>query len=219
MTAALFQIRVCQNPDCGLRYPLTYHATFGDRCPVCLSQTSVALEKSLDRESLFEKEINTTRVAMHVVLDNVRSAWNVGSILRSADGFEFRHVHLCGITPTPETSGVRKTALGAEKYVNWSAHKNALDLAGSLKEQDFQIWALEQTQDSIPIDRAVFLGEQLRAKVLVVGNEVTGVDPGILEIADMVVHVPMRGRKRSFNVGVAFAIAAHTMCWQVALRE
>jgi len=142
------------------------------------------------------------------LLDNVRSAWNVGSILRTADGFGFRHVYLCGITPSPESPEVRKTSLGAEAYLGWSRHRNALALATELKAQGFALWALECSHASRSMDEALEEQSSHAAKVLIVGNEVTGVDPGLLELSDYIVHLPMRGHKRSFNVAIAFALAA-----------
>ncbi|MCL4531406.1 MAG: TrmH family RNA methyltransferase [Chloroflexi bacterium] len=165
------------------------------------------LERTIEREpardeSLF-KEKN-----LHVMLDNIRSAWNVGSIFRTADGFGFKHLYLCGITPTPDNEAVTKTSLGAEDFVTWSAHKDAVKLASGLKKEGFAIWALEQTKNSELLEAAARLLKPNHPIALVVGSEVTGVDPGILEIADKVVHLPMRGQKRSFNVAIAFAIAA-----------
>ena len=143
-----------------------------------------------------------------VLLDNIRSALNVGSIFRSADGFGFRHLYLCGITPTPENAEVCKSAIGAEQAVEWSTHRNAVALIASLRNQYIEIWGLEKTDNSIPINSAVQNREKSHPLVLIVGNEVTGVDPGILDLADRVVHIPMRGQKRSLNVAVAFAVAA-----------
>ncbi len=207
MAIPSFQIRVCQNPSCGLRYPLTFGHPFGERCPLCLGETIPVLERTIEREpprdeSLF-KEKN-----LHVMLDNIRSGWNVGSIFRTADGFGFKHLYLCGITPTPDHEAVTKTSLGAEDFVTWSAHKDAVKLASGLKKEGFAIWALEQTKNSELLEAAACLLKPNHPIALVVGNEVTGVDPGILEIADKVVHLPMRGQKRSFNAAIAFAIVA-----------
>lgn len=149
--------------------------------------------------------------ALYAILDNIRSAWNVGSIFRSADGFGFKHLYLCGITPTPDNEAVAKTSLGAEDFVTWSAHKDAVKLSIGLKKEGFAIWALEQTEKSKSLDAAIRSLKPNRPTVLVVGSEVTGVDPGVLEIADKVVHLPMRGQKRSFNVAVAFAVAAASL--------
>jgi 23S rRNA (guanosine2251-2'-O)-methyltransferase len=210
-----FQIRVCQNPDCGLRYPLVANSNFGERCPVCLGQTKAVIEQSLIRDPLPDNGPLPTSANCAVVLDNIRSALNVGSIFRSADGFGFQHVYLCGFTPTPVNVEVCKSAVGAEQFVEWSTHKNAVELIRSLKGEGRQIWVMEKTRTSISINSAVPTREKSRSLVLIVGNEVTGVDPGILDIADCEVHIPMCGQKRSFNVAVAFAVAAQIIWFGV----
>ncbi len=172
---------------------------------MCLGSTIVVIEKRLYPENKTIRGATATRA---VLLDNVRSAWNAGSILRSAEAFGFHQAYFCGITPTPDDPRARKTALGAETFVEWSAHRNAVHLINKLKGESHAIWALEVTEDSTSIVSAVSNAGMLKGLVLVVGNEVAGVDPGILEIADKVVHLPMNGQKRSFNVAVAFALAA-----------
>jgi tRNA G18 (ribose-2'-O)-methylase SpoU len=145
-----------------------------------------------------------------VLLDNIRSAWNVGSILRSADGFGFRHAYLCGITPTPELDAVRKTSLGAEEFVGWSYHPNAVELVRGLKLEGWKVGALEEDERATPIMK--FKKSQMTGNfLLIAGNEVTGVDPGLLDLADVILHIPMRGQKRSFNVANAFSIAAYAL--------
>ena len=211
MPTSSFQIRLCQNPACGLRYPLTLDHPFGERCPLCLSDTLPVLEKNIGQEPTRDERDPFKGKALYAMLDNIRSAWNVGSIFRSADGFGFKHLYLCGITPTPDNEAVVKTSLGAEDFVTWSAHKDAVKLTIGLKKEGFAIWALEQTEKSKSLAAAIQWLEPDQPTVLVVGSEVTGVDPGILEIADQVVHLPMRGQKRSFNVAVAFAVAAGSL--------
>jgi tRNA G18 (ribose-2'-O)-methylase SpoU len=205
MTVLQYEIRLCHS--CGLRYPLTEGHPFGARCPSCLGETEVVRRELLTREVPREGDRLPEEIKLHVLLDNVRSAWNVGSIFRTADGFGFGHAYLCGITPTPEQADVRKTALGAEEFVTWSAHRNGLKQVLELREAGWQILALEKLKESIPIQ---MVSEWITPgpSVLVVGNEVTGVDPEILAVADRVVHIPMRGQKRSFNVAVACAAAA-----------
>ena len=208
MTSTSFQIRICNNPDCGLRYPLIKGSQFGERCPVCLGKTTPIIEKPLPHETIKEKKTPPTRSTSNVLLDNVRSGMNVGSIFRTADGFGFRHLYLCGITPGPDMDEVRKSAVGSEQYLEWSTHKNAVELIGILKSKEYKIWVLENSQNSIDINSAISIVQKPKHIILVVGNEVTGVDPGILEIADRIIHLPMRGHKRSFNVAIAFGIAA-----------
>ena len=207
MSIQSFEIRVCQNPECGLRYPLTEGHPFGERCPLCLGETVIVLRKEIEGESNEERERKDRR-ELAVLVDNVRSAWNVGSILRTADGFGFGHAFLCGITPTPEQAEVRKTALGAEQFVTWSHHKDAVKLVERLKEEGWRVWALEFVEGALPI-RGVE-GDK-RKTVLIVGSEVTGVDPGLLALADQIVYLPMHGQKRSFNVAVAFGAAAFAL--------
>ena len=205
MSVSYFEIRLCKT--CGLRYPLTEGHPFGARCPSCLGETEVLRREQLVREVPREGDTLPEGIKLHVLLDNIRSAWNVGSILRSADGFGFEHAYLCGISPTPEQAEVRKTALGAEEFVTWSTHRNGLEQVQRLREAGWRILALEKTKLSISIQVASQWLKQGQS-VLVLGNEVTGVDPEILALADCVAHIPMRGQKRSFNVAVAFGAAA-----------
>lgn len=147
-----------------------------------------------------------------VLVDNIRSAWNVGSILRSADGFGFSHAYLCGITPTPEQDAVKKTSLGAEDFVTWSHHKDAVKLIKGLKKTGWKVLALEEHERAQSIAAQKWqLQENI---VLIIGNEVTGVDPELLDLADEIYFIPMRGQKRSFNVANAFSIAAYALVEQ-----
>jgi tRNA G18 (ribose-2'-O)-methylase SpoU len=156
--------------------------------------------------------------SLAVLLDNIRSAWNVGSILRSADGFGFAHAYLCGITPTPDGPGreaLKKTSLGAEDAVAWSYHKDAVALVKSLKETGCRIFALEEDERAVPLESDGLpsgMREQAPVlQILIVGNEVTGVDPELLDLCDTIHCIPMRGQKRSFNVAIAFGIAAYAL--------
>ncbi|MCJ7435660.1 MAG: RNA methyltransferase [Anaerolineales bacterium] len=199
-----YQIRVCQNPSCGLRYPLTDGHPFGTRCPLCLGDTKTVLEKILNREPPGVGDESHSKI-LHVLLDNIRSAWNVGSILRTADGFGFTHAYLCGITPTPENKDVQKTALGADEFVTWSHHMDAVKLVKGLKKEGWKVWALEEDEHAQPIDQ---IARPTRNTVLILGSEVTGVDPALITLADHIFYIPMHGQKRSFNVAVAFGVAA-----------
>jgi tRNA G18 (ribose-2'-O)-methylase SpoU len=205
-----FQVRVCDNPACGLRYPLVEANPFGERCPVCLGSTTPAARGSLHPEAgpAVPAADPGPGPALEALLDNVRSAWNVGAIFRTADGLGIRRLHLCGITPTPENESVRKTALGAEQAIPWTHARNAVSYAASLKAAGNTLVALEQDERSIPLTRFIKTQSASLPLILIVGNEVTGVDPGLLELSDHIVHIPMLGRKKSLNVEVAFGIAA-----------
>lgn len=144
-----------------------------------------------------------------VLLDNIRSAWNVGSILRSAEGLGFENAYLCGITPGPENSRVRKTALGAERSINCSLHKDSMILVEHLGAEGNIVLALETGGRANPLSTVNLEFAAGQRIVLVVGNEVTGIDPGLIEAAHQVTYIPMLGKKQSLNVAVAFGIAAY----------
>lgn len=207
MSELEFEIRVCTN--CGLRYPITKGHSFGVRCPHCLGETTAVIEKIIDDEATRE-EAGEHADHLVVLVDNVRSAWNVGSILRSADGFGFSHAYLCGITPTPEQEAVQKTSLGAEDFVTWSHHKDAVKLVKGLRLEGWKIVGLEEDKRAISMSKFSVSSDQ-QPIVLIIGNEVTGVDPGLLNLCDEILYIPMHGQKRSFNVAVAFGVAAYAL--------
>jgi 23S rRNA (guanosine2251-2'-O)-methyltransferase len=128
-------------------------------------------------------------------------------MFRTADGTGIQCMYLCGITPTPEHTQVRRTALGAEQSINWKYNSNALNLAQELMSQGRQLWVLEETPKSINLFELDVETSSLPL-VLVVGNEICGVDPSLLELAERVISIPMVGLKRSYNVAVAFGVAA-----------
>lgn len=215
-----YEIRVCDS--CGLRYPLAEGHPYGTRCPACMGTTRVVLTRKLVAEPGHGLPDNSHREGaktatesneagerfLAVLLDNIRSAWNAGSILRSAEGFGFAHAFFCGITPTPENEAVTRASLGAEDSVPWSYHKDAVKLVKGLKQEGWKVYALEEDE------RAVTLGNdegEDRKAVLIVGNEVTGVDPELLDLCGKIFFIPMRGEKKSFNAAVAFGIAAHAL--------
>lgn len=142
------------------------------------------------------------------VLDNLRSALNVGTILRTAEGAGIAHLHLCGFTPTPENPKVAKTSLGAQESIGWTHHFDAIECAAALQADGYELWAVEAAPTSTPLFEVPRPGSDVRV-AFIVGNEVDGVDAALLDIADRIVHLPMQGEKSSLNVGVAFGIAAY----------
>jgi 23S rRNA (guanosine2251-2'-O)-methyltransferase len=211
-----YEIRQCES--CGLRYPLVQGHPFGTRCPACMGNTRLVLSRQLApepspvsyRERKTSKIKDERRRNVAVLLDSIRSAWNVGSILRSADGFGFTHAYLCGITPTADNEAVTKTSLGAEDAVPWSYHKDAVRWVKGLKAEGWKVFALEDDTRSLPISQ--FTDSQFpNPTVLIVGNEVTGVDPDLLDLSDEIFYIPMLGEKKSFNVAIAFGIAAYAL--------
>ncbi|MCE7981282.1 MAG: TrmH family RNA methyltransferase [Caldilinea sp. CFX5] len=198
----IYQIRQCTDESCRLRFPMPPDALPGDRCPRCGSRTVVVAESNAPSETT---DTTPTRLPIEALLDNVRSLFNVGSIFRSADGAGFQRLHLCGITPTPENPKLAKTALGAEQAVAWRHERNGVDAVEALRSQGFTRWALEEHPQAESLLTVTLPPAPL---VLVVGNEVTGVDPGILAGCDKIVAIPMYGVKRSLNVATAFGVAA-----------
>jgi tRNA G18 (ribose-2'-O)-methylase SpoU len=150
---------------------------------------------------------------LHALLDNIRSVHNVGSIFRSADGAGFATLYLCGITPTPANPKLAKTALGAQAALRWQAAPNAVVLAHELRALGHSLWALEAGAEAISLYEAPPLPPRL---VLVLGSEVTGVDPDLLALCTERLAIPMHGVKRSLNVATAFGAAALVLSRQAA---
>ena len=202
-----YEIRVCLT--CGLRYPLVGGARFGVRCPGCLGETRLLINNMHHGEKVEKSgRIEVHTLGLHILLDNVRSAFNAGSILRTAEGFGFQHAYFCGISPTPEIEAVKKTSLGAEEIVTWSYHKDAVKLVTRLKKQGWEVLALEESKKSIDIHGVLPTNKN---RAIIVGNEITGIDPDLLTLSHHIPQIPMLGRKRSFNVAVAFGIAAYIL--------
>ena len=148
-----------------------------------------------------------------VLLDNVRSMHNVGSVFRTSDAFLISEVILCGITGCPPHPEITKTALGAEDSVKWTYEEDALEVVMKMKKEGWNICVLEQAHDSIPLQN--FTASSDLKYLLVAGNEVEGVNQKIVDIADIILEIPQHGVKHSLNVSVSVGIAL----WQMtALR-
>lgn len=157
---------------------------------------------------------------MIVVLDNIRSVHNVGSIFRTADASGCKKIYLCGITPGPVDKWGRavkaftKVSLSAEKTVNWERVESTFELISILKKQGYKILALEQSKNSISIYEA----KTPTKTALVVGPEVEGLGSQILDLADEIVEIPMFGKKESLNVSVAFGVAVYILLAQTLAK-
>lgn len=138
-----------------------------------------------------------------LILEDVRSLWNVGAMFRTADALGVSKLYLCGYTGKPPRKEISKVALGAEEWIAWEARGAAWEVARELHEQGYQTVALEQAPNSVPLSK--FMPEFPLA--LVVGNEVSGVSKNTLDAVEHVVNIPMVGRKESLNVAVAAGIA------------
>ncbi|MEM6264095.1 MAG: RNA methyltransferase [Bacteroidota bacterium] len=150
-----------------------------------------------------------------LVLDNVRSMHNVGSVLRTADAFRIDKVYMCGITPKPPHREIRKTAIGAEESVDWEHHPDAVVLCKELKEQGYQLLPVEQAENTMPLEDFIPLEHQPIA--LVLGHEITGVQQEILDLADLCLEIPQFGTKHSLNISVTAGIVLHWMVSQMGI--
>lgn len=151
---------------------------------------------------------------MVVILHNIRSEYNVGSIFRTADAVGIKKIYLTGITPTPidkfgrPVKEIAKTALGAEKYIEWEYIKFAPKLIDKLKKEKYKIFAIEQSKNSIPYNKITITRDSKQKVALIVGNEVRGLPKRILNKMDKILEIPMCGKKESLNVSVAFGVVA-----------
>lgn len=145
---------------------------------------------------------------VRLVVHNVRSIHNVGSMFRTSDAARIEHVHLTGFTGTPEHEDLHKTALGAQDSVSWSQHDDAVTLLQDLQDAGYTIAVLEQTTDTRP---PAEVPAEAFPLALVVGNEVRGIDEDVLNAADLALEIPQYGAKISLNVSVAYGIAVYDL--------
>lgn len=166
--------------------------------------------RKLTHQEIVDKQMRKLqqgRLPFCVVLNNIRSLYNVGSIFRTGDGVGVEKIWLCGITGRPPHSQISKTALGAENFVAWEYREDACVLLRELKKAGYKIVLLEQMEGSIPCEAFAPFPE---AKVcLVVGNEIDGISDQMISCADTALEIGMAGVKNSLNVAVAFGIAAY----------
>lgn len=167
--------------------------------------------KELNRLNLEEFK-STKKLPIVIILDNVRSAHNVGSIFRTSDAFLIEKVMLCGICPTPPKNEIRKTALGATESVDWEYFENTADCIKTLAEKDFSILSIEQADNSVELQD--FEIDSSKKIALIFGNEVNGVSNECIALSDGVIEIPQHGTKHSFNVSVSAGI----VLWDLAKK-
>jgi tRNA G18 (ribose-2'-O)-methylase SpoU len=145
----------------------------------------------------------TQKIPVVVILDNIRSMNNVGSIFRTCDAFAVEKIYLCGITATPPHKDIAKTALGATESVDWEYAENVVDLVHQLKKDNTKVFLIEQTDNSIFLNQFQFPKEKI---AIILGNEVFGVTEELLPICDGAIEIPQHGTKHSLNVTIAAGI-------------
>lgn len=169
------------------------------------------LNSELERKTV-EQFRNSRKAPFIIVLDNVRSQSNVGSVFRTADAFLTEAIYLCGITSVPPHREIQKTALGATDSVTWKYFPETSTALGELKQMGYKIIGIEQTEESVELQDLII--ENGVHYALVFGHEVNGVDQRILNMCDLCVEIPQFGTKHSFNI----AISAGIVLWEVTLR-
>ncbi len=164
-----------------------------------------------------EQYKHSQKTPLVVVLDHVRSLNNVGSIFRTADSFRLEAVYLCGLTATPPHPEIHKTALGAEETVEWHYFKDTLEAIQQLKQNDYTLYAIEQTEGSLPLNTISLDPTQKYA--LILGHEVNGIQQSVVNECDFCVEIPQYGTKHSLNVAVAGGIAIWEFFKQLAKNQ
>lgn len=159
--------------------------------------------KELNRKSVNEFK-GSEKIPVVVVLDNIRSMHNVGSVFRTADAFLLKAIYLCGYTPQPPHRDIHKTALGATETVEWKYHPGATDAILELREAGYTIFAIEQVEKSIALHQ--FESATYEKLAVVFGNEVSGVGEEVLKLCDGWIEIPQWGMKHSLNISVAAGI-------------
>lgn len=173
-------------------------------CTVILTMRHKLTTEEMGRLTV-EEFRESEKLPLTVVLDNVRSMNNIGSVFRTSDAFRVEHIALCGITATPPHREIHKTALGAEESVAWSHHDDCEECIRRLKARGYKVYAVEQTHDSVMLDH--LKAESLDGPVaIVLGNELEGVQECLLPLCDGCLEIPQFGTKHSLNVSCAAAI-------------
>lgn len=190
-------------------------SALGLQCPLCGAATVLADPPYATDEAPRSRPDGVApieRCVLAALLDNIRSLRNVGSIVRAADGVGLAHLVLAGITPTPDHPGLAKTALGAERSVPWARAPDAVCAAAELVTDGWALWALEGGPRATSLFDPALAAARAGARVcLVVGHEVSGIDPRVLAMCERVLFIPMLGHKGSLNVAVAFGVAAYVL--------
>lgn len=157
----------------------------------------------LDRKSV-EGFKESEKTPLILILDDIRSLHNIGSVFRTADAFLVEKIYLCGITATPPNKEIHKTALGATDTVAWEYAKDVTEIITSLKQQDIEVWAVEQVENSVMLND--FIPPADTTLALVFGNEVKGVQQQAIDLCDGTIEIPQLGTKHSLNISVSAGI-------------
>jgi 23S rRNA (guanosine2251-2'-O)-methyltransferase len=168
--------------------------------------------EELGRKSV-EEFRQSDKMPVVVVLENIRSAYNVGSVFRTSDAFLVEAIYIIGYSARPPHKEIKKTALGAEDTVTWKYFKTAAEAVEALRHEQYKVYAVEQVHNSIPLNEVAF---QTNEKIAVVfGNEVTGVEQSTILLCDGCIEIPQLGMKHSLNI----ATAAGVVLWELVRKR
>jgi tRNA G18 (ribose-2'-O)-methylase SpoU len=162
----------------------------------------------LDRLSVDDFK-SVTKTPLIIILDNIRSLNNIGSVFRTSDAFLIEKIYLCGITATPPHKDIHKTALGSTDTVDWEYVENTMDLVKKLKAENVKICSIEQAENATMLNE--FKPEENTTYALIFGNEVKGVSQNVVNASDVVIEIPQYGTKHSLNISVS----AGVVIWDV----
>ena len=157
----------------------------------------------LDRKTVSEFK-EATKTPIIIVLDNIRSLNNIGSVFRTADAFLIEKIYLCGITARPPHKDIQKTALGATETVAWEYVEDTLELVTKLQQEGKKVYAIEQAEDAVMLNKFEPLKDQTSAVIF--GNEVKGVQQEVVTASDAVIEIPQLGSKHSLNISVSTGV-------------
>ncbi|SDS13951.1 RNA methyltransferase [Gramella sp. MAR_2010_147] len=170
----------------------------------------------LERKSIDEFKV-AEKTPIIIILDNVRSLNNIGSVFRTADAFLIQKIYLCGITAQPPHKDIQKTALGATETVAWEYVNDSLELVGKLKADGIKVYAIEQAEGAVMLDK--FIPESTNTLAVVFGNEVKGVQQQVVSASDGVIEIPQLGSKHSLNISVSTGVVLWDLFSKIKLKK
>lgn len=163
-----------------------------------------------------EEYKKSEKLPLVVVLDDVRSMYNIGSVFRTADTFRVEAVYLCGICQTPPATEIHKTALGAEESVDWKYYKTAFEAVNALKNDGYEVLSVEQVEHSTKLQQ--FVPDSSKRYAVVLGNEVKGVHQEVVDASNGCLEIPQLGTKHSMNVSVTAGIIIYKFAESLVLK-
>ncbi len=172
--------------------------------------------EELERKSVFDFK-NAIKTPIHIILDDIRSLNNIGSVFRTGDAFLIEKIHLCGITATPPNKEINKTALGATETVDWEYHESVLSAIIQLKKAGTTILAIEQVENAIQLQDFTIIPNQPYG--LIFGNEVFGVSQEAITLCDGCIEIPQLGTKHSLNIAVSTGIVLWDIFKKIKYRK